>query len=70
LKGKKMPNCVRCDGEFSEERYDLGYRICLDCGEEIALEEKENKKKRVGIAYNKGSYQLITSPQMVKDLGR
>jgi hypothetical protein len=38
--------------------------------ESKALEEIERKKKRVGIAYNKGAYQYITDETDPKDIGR
>jgi len=26
-----MPNCSICEEEFAQERFDLGYEICLSC---------------------------------------
>lgn len=60
--------CDYCGEYYPAARRDLGYRTCLDCGELHALQEKVAKSKRVTIAYNKGNYQYITSPEMVKGI--
>lgn len=65
-----MATCSKCGDEFSEKRKELGYDTCLDCGEELAQVEIDKKRERIGIAYNKGSYQYITSKKMVNDLGK
>ena len=50
-----------CDcGEIIEDgRWDIGYRVCLDCGDEIA----KQRKFTVAIPYSKGAYQLIHDPK-------
>jgi len=50
-----------CDcGELIEEgRWDIGYRVCLECGDEIA----KQRKFTVAIPYSKGAYQLIHDPK-------
>ena len=50
-----------CDcGEIIEEgRWDIGYRVCLECGDEIA----KQRKFTVAIPYSKGAYQLIHDPK-------
>lgn len=65
-----MANCKLCGEEFSDRRKALGYETCLICGEEDAQLEIREKSGRVGVAYNKGPLQFITSMEMVKDLGR
>ena len=32
--------CRLCGEDFPSGRYDLGYRVCLDCGDEIARDRK------------------------------
>jgi|JYMV01.1.fsa_nt_gi predicted nucleic acid-binding Zn-ribbon protein len=27
-----MAECIRCEEEYSDRRYELGYLTCLDCG--------------------------------------
>lgn len=60
--------CKNCEEEFSDKRASLGYEICLKCGEEEATQEKIKKSKRIAPAYNKGAYQYITSPDVVKGI--
>lgn len=47
-------------GEIIEQgRWNLGYRVCLECGDSIA----KQKKFTVAIPYSKGAYQLIHDPK-------
>jgi predicted nucleic acid-binding Zn-ribbon protein len=62
--------CIDCGGFFSSRRYDLGYKTCLECGEENIRAINEQLKNQCAPAYNKGAYMFITDMQMVKDLGR
>ena len=50
-----------CDcGEVIEDgRWEIGYRVCLECGDEIA----KQRKFTVAIPYSKGAYQLIHDPK-------
>ncbi len=64
-----MATC-ECGNKFSDKRFALGYRTCLECGEEEAKELSEQRKEQVAPAYNKGAYQYITSLGMARDLGR
>jgi hypothetical protein len=61
---------VGCFEEVSHPRWELGYRVCLECGEEQAQEKAAALSRQVAPAYNKGAYQLITSVKMCKDIGR
>lgn len=57
--------CRVCGEEFPLARYDLGYRVCLDCGEEQAQE----KFKGYCIApMHKSNYMLITNLADLKGL--
>lgn len=57
-----MAICKVCGEDFSEKRYALGYRTCLEHSEPM-------KQFTVAPAYNKGAYQLITRLAVV-DIGR
>lgn len=47
-------------GEYIEpRRVQLGYRLCLWCGEEAARQER--KRWTIVQEYTKGNYQFITS---------
>lgn len=62
--------CIECGNFFSPRRQALGYKTCLECGQEAVQPLIERMKKQCAPAYNKGSYQYITDMQMVRDLGR
>jgi hypothetical protein len=48
-----------CGEEIEQGRWDIGYRVCLECGDSIAKE----RKFTVAIPYSKGAYQLIHDPK-------
>jgi hypothetical protein len=48
-----------CGEEIEQGRWDIGYRVCLGCGDSIAKE----RKFTVAIPYSKGAYQLIHDPK-------
>ena len=57
--------CISCGDEYDKARYDLGYRICLDCGEGKAI----SARKSWCIApLNKSNYILITQPETLSQL--
>jgi len=62
--------CIVCSSEVLEFHWKKGYRACFSCREKKAQEIKKMKAKQIAPAFNKGSYQMITSRQMIKDLGR
>jgi hypothetical protein len=53
------PICDECGEEFSEKRFNLGYRTCLNCGAEDARIETIEKFQRIAVLCNKSSYQYI-----------
>jgi hypothetical protein len=53
-----MPYCKICGEEFSDKRYALGYRTCLEHPEPL-------KQFTVAPAFNKGAYQLISKTEVV-----
>lgn len=48
-----------CGEEIEQGRWDIGYRVCLGCGDSIA----KQRKFTVAIPYSKGAYQLIHDPK-------
>jgi len=62
--------CVKCGGEVSEKRFEVGYNTCLKCGEAIAQLEIKRKSRQVAVAYNKGPYTYITPGFDPKAVGR
>jgi len=61
--------CNECEETIHPNRYKLGYRTCLACGDEVAQRLAEMRKKQVAPAYNKGAYQYITLED-TKTIGR
>lgn len=49
--------CVCCGDDFPSERFNLGYRLCLPCGEAEAREER--KSWTVIQEYGKGGYMYV-----------
>ena len=50
--------CARCGDEFPVRRKQLGYKLCLWCGEEAATLERSSWC--IVQEYSKGAYQLVT----------
>ncbi|NCX56256.1 MAG: hypothetical protein EBW87_03555 [Burkholderiaceae bacterium] len=50
--------CVDCGDEYPIERWQLGYRCCLFCGEDRARAERASWC--VVQEYGKGNYQFVT----------
>jgi len=38
-----MATCINCEEEYSDKRAELGYPVCLDCGEEMAVAVKVSR---------------------------
>jgi hypothetical protein len=51
-------DCRECGEDVSPARAQLGYRVCLMCGEEAARQERMGWC--VVQEYGKGPYQLVT----------
>lgn len=58
--------CRDCGDEFPVERWALGYRHCLFCGEEAARQERTSWC--VIMEYGKGNYQFVTQASAHKTL--
>ena len=48
--------CRVCNERIPKGRYDLGYRVCLDCGDEIA-----SRVVRCVVPMHKSNYMLVTN---------
>ena len=53
-----LESCRECGELISLRRSLLGYKLCLDCGEEAATNERTSWC--VVQEYSKGPYQLVT----------
>jgi ribosomal protein L37AE/L43A len=49
------PQCKLCGDTYNEERFRLGYAVCLPCGDDLA-----GKVVRTVAPMHKSNYMLIT----------
>jgi len=54
-----MAECVDCGNEYPDKRLELGYHLCLGCGDIEATVTANKLSKRNMPAYNKGAYMVI-----------
>lgn len=59
------PQCKLCGDVYQEQRFRLGFAVCLDCGDEIA---KKLNTKRTIAPMHKSNYVLITNMEDLKGL--
>lgn len=52
-------SCTLCGDDMRVERWNLGFRLCLTCGEEAAVSDRASWC--VVQPYGKGPYMLVTS---------
>lgn len=50
--------CAHCGDDVHPHRWALGYRICLACGEDLAINQR--RSWCVVQPYGKGNYMLVT----------
>jgi len=48
--------CHKCDDKVAKKRWALGYRLCLDCGDEVA-----SRVVRCVVPMHKSNYMLVTN---------
>lgn len=61
-----MFQCVECGDDIDERRAVLGYKVCLFCGEEMAVQAR--KSWCVVQEYGKGNYQFVTKASATRVL--
>lgn len=54
-----MEQCLFCGDYLPQGRYDLGYRTCLECGEEQA---RQDRKFWCVVPMHKSNYFYCTDP--------
>jgi hypothetical protein len=60
------PQCSSCGELYPAARADLGYKVCLDCGDKKAVDVR--KSWCVIQEYGKGNYQLVTPQTALQSL--
>lgn len=63
-----MAICNKCFNEFPDKRKNLGYKICIECGDKKAQIEINKKSNYIAPLYNKGSYQYIGTIDTLKNI--
>lgn len=55
--------CILCGEPFKFARFQIGYRVCLDCGDEVA-----HQVRHTVAPLHKSNYVLITNMEDLKGL--
>jgi hypothetical protein len=55
--------CLLCGDTFKWARFELGYKLCLDCGDDAA-----HKVKHTIAPLNKSNYMYISNLETLKQL--
>ena len=58
-----IPDCMVCGEEFALDRWSIGYKTCMPCGEAAS-----KHAVRTIANINKSSYMLITDLETLKQL--
>jgi hypothetical protein len=58
-----IPECIICGGAFAPDRWALGYKTCLPCGEAAS-----RQVRRTIAPMHKSNYMLITDLADLKGL--
>lgn len=61
-----MQTCSKCGDDVAQARWELGYKVCLHCGEQQARADRAHWC--VVQEYGKGAYQLVTPDAAFKTL--
>ena len=57
--------CTACGSHFANARYELGYRLCLPCGDADA---RNATAKYTVVPLNKSNYMLVTRRMELRQL--
>jgi ribosomal protein L37AE/L43A len=57
------PQCKLCGDTYDLGRLNIGYAICMPCGNEIA-----KSVKRTVVPMNKSNYMMVTDMSILKQL--
>ena len=56
-------SCIICGNPVAHERWALGYKTCMPCGDIAAKDIK-----RCVVPMNKVAYMMVTDPEILKQL--
>ena len=57
------PHCRHCDEQYSTDRWRLGYKLCMPCGEKLA-----GDTVRTIVPMHKSNYMMITDMEDLKGI--
>ena len=57
--------CHKCDDNVAKKRWALGYRLCLDCGDEVS-----KKRRHCIVPMAKSNYVVVTDRTLLKGLNK
>ena len=63
MKNNHTPECKDCGDEYSVNRWKLGYKFCLPCGEGIA-----RRVVRTVVPMHKSNYVMLTDMADLKGI--
>lgn len=58
-----MAQCIKCGDDYSDARKQLGYKVCLECGEAAS-----KQVVRTVVPLSKSNYVLITDLELLKGI--
>ena len=58
-----IPHCRMCDEQYPTARWALGYKVCMDCGDELA-----SRTVRTIVPMHKSNYFLCTNLEDLKGI--
>lgn len=65
INSSHIPECRHCGDEYPTERWAIGYKWCLPCGEMLA---KEARKSWTIAPMHKSNYMLLTNMEDLKGI--
>ena len=60
-----QPYCFKCADDIDEQRWMLGYRVCMHCGEIMA-----RGRKHTIVPMAKSNYVVVTNLDLLKGLNK
>ena len=57
------PLCKSCGAEYSIKRKQIGFNVCLSCGDKIA-----KSKKHTIVPMHKSNYMVVTDLRLLKGI--
>lgn len=59
------PKCRNCGDQYPSQRWALGYKFCMPCGEQLA-----KKTRHTIVPMAKSNYVVVTDKELLKGLNK